>query len=120
VLDAQTDPLVLRGVPERQEVDLARVEVLRVELEVAVRVLVDAAREQREEDGDALLRDLFEARVILQGQALKAPATLKLVVFALPVGQCRKRPTNARDERVQRQLQVGAQRRKEPYRNVGC
>ena len=67
ILDGQADPLVLRRMAQRQQVDLARIEVLRVELEVAVGVLVDAAREQREEDGDALLRDLLEARVVFQG-----------------------------------------------------
>ena len=71
--------------------NLARVEILRVELEVAVGVLVDTAREQGNEDGEALPRDLLEVRVVLQRQALKAPAPLKLMTFVL----CCRSPRSA-------------------------
>jgi hypothetical protein len=77
--DGEACPLALRGVPQREQVHLARIEVLRAELEVAVGVLVDAAREERQKDDDALLRDLLELCFVVETNSLeKAAATMAL------------------------------------------
>ena len=61
--------------------------VLRVELEVAIGVLVDAASQECEKNVDAFTCDFLDLGVIIERQALKVPPSLNLVVDPLPVRQ---------------------------------